>query len=322
MNNSNTDQSSLTGQPLFTDHTAPWFQPVPSQPFPTPPVFPPPFNPGWPHPPAPLPPNGPNPPVHIVPLGTAPKGAQDAALKEVVDAFVAAEKSRKPARRTKRAAKPRTHVFFVLDASSSMLAGKAMTLAGYNQQVDIVREQAKDAGATSVSLLVFSHEVQSLYAYQEVDKLEHLTDATYRPNGSTALLDALGAAIRAALAAPGIADESCAVLVALFTDGEENASRLYTGPALSECVKALQETGRFTFTLMGPKEHLNDLASLLSIARGNIAGFDASSLADRGRAMGTMAQATSTYMSLRSAGVASSANLYSPPPEEDPPTKP
>jgi Mg-chelatase subunit ChlD len=241
----------------------------------------------------------------------APRGAHDAGLRERVQAFVSADARRRAAEpQMATPAEARTHVLFVLDASGSMLAGKPLTVAGYNQQVDIVREQAQTAGATSVSLIVFSDTVRTLYAHQDVARLEHLSESSYRPQGATALLDALGAAIDAALGAAEVEAPGTAVLVALFTDGEENASRLHTGEALSECVRALEATGRFTFTLMGPREYLDDLASLLSIARGNIAGFDPTSLAGRSHALRTMAQATSTYMSLRAAGASASTDLY------------
>lgn len=304
--------NSTPQQPASVGPAAPWFQPAPGHPSPVPPAAPyPPVGPDWPANPVPFPPQAPvRPPLHSS-LQPRPQGAHDDALRETVQAFVAADKKKRRSKKSAQTDKsPRTRVFFVLDASGSMLSGKELTLAGYNQQVDIVREEAANAGQTQVSLLVFNEEVKTLYAHQDVARLEHLSAKTYRPGGSTALIDALGAAIRQALAAPDIADKSTAVLIALFTDGEENASQLHTGPALSECVKLLQDTGRFTFTLMGPKEHLNDLASLLSIARGNIAGFDASSLSDRGRAMHTMAAATASYMALRSAGIACSANLY------------
>lgn len=253
----------------------------------------------------------------------APRGAHDAGLRERVQAFVSADARRRAAEpQMATPAEARTHVLFVLDASGSMLAGKPLTVAGYNQQVDIVREQTQAAGAASVSLVVFNDTARTLYAHQDAARLEHLSESSYRPQGSTALLDALGAAIDLALVAPGVQTPGTAVLVALFTDGEENASRLHTGEALSECVRALEATGRFTFTLMGPREHLNDLASLLSIARGNIAGFDATSLAGRGQALHTMAQATSTYMSLRAVGATASADLYAGANAEDAPDAP
>lgn len=233
-------------------------------------------------------------------------GPRDVALREAVRAFVAA-----PTRDTQALDAPaRTHVVVVLDASSSMLAGKALTIAGFNQQVDIVREQTREAASATVSLLVFNETVSPTYLHQPVQRLTHLDDALYRPRGSTALYDAVGAAIEAALAAPGVDEPGAAVLVAVFTDGEENASRLHSGPALAECVRALQDTGRFTFTLMGPRERLHELADALTLERGNVAGFDAASLVDRERAMTQMTQATATYMTLRATGASAATDLY------------
>jgi hypothetical protein len=212
--------------------------------------------------------------------------------------------------------KKRTHILFVLDESGSMDTGKDITIKGYNEQVDIVRASGDDGGETSISLLKFNYELRWQYQKKSVSGLAPLTEQSYVPNGGTALYDAIGSAIAAASEFPGAEDDETAVLVAIFTDGMENSSRTWVGPRLEQLrrdVSRLQETGRWTFTLLGPKQGLSSLADLLAIDRSNVAGFDPGSLASRQHAFASMSGATGTYLSARSVGMTAASNLYAQP---------
>lgn len=254
-------------------------------------------------------------PAPIVPVLKDPQGVERPDLAARVAQFIERCTS---VPGDQKNAKQRTQVLFVLDSSGSMQAGKHITIAGFNQQVDVVREMAQDAGQTSVTLITFSSQVRQCYTDKPAQALEHLTDASYRVGGGTALLDAVGAAIETAIGSPQVTDPNTAVLIAIFTDGEENASRYMTGDMISEGVRALEATGRFTFTLMGPNEHLESLADMLKIQKGNVARFDAATDAGRARGMGQMAAATSAYMALRSTGAMASTCLYSEPRDAQP----
>ncbi len=213
----------------------------------------------------------------------------------------------------------RTHAYFILDASGSMRRDKDVTVVGYNQQVDTVRESAALGGETSVSLLVFADEVGVSYLHQPVSHLVSMTEQSYRPDGNTALMDALGAAIERALDAPGSLESTCAFLFQAFTDGEENASKVCSPEVIARCVQLLETTGRFTFTLIGPREQLNSMADMLSLAKGNVQGCDPTSRLEKAGAFASMQGATSRYFSMRSAGVTASACLYVEPPEGETP---
>jgi hypothetical protein len=214
---------------------------------------------------------------------------------------------------------PRTHAFFLLDASGSMVTDKDVTIAGFNQQVDVVQEMAKEVGDTTVSLMTFSSTVEVRSQYRPVESLQKLTALTYRPQGGTALFDALGAAMEQAMAAPGATEANTAALIASFTDGDERDSRYCGAAVIAHCIKLLEGTGRFTFTLMGPNTHLETMGDVLKISKGNISGFDVSSRFDKARAFQAMSGATETYMTLRSKGVMASSALYAAPqPNSDP----
>lgn len=232
-----------------------------------------------------------------------PGRAMDAAMKAKVDQFVGS--TLKHSEGVKR-----THFILLLDQSTSMLNGKALTLAGFNQQVQVIRANAADAGQITVSVVLFDTQVKPLFVGMPMTSLKELTEATYLPNGGTALYDAAGSVLEIAMALPGANDPSTAIFVSVLTDGEDLSSRHVSGKAVGECVKKLTDTGRFTFALMGPQEHLNDLANVLSLDRGNVDGFDPSSIQSRAASAGAMAGSMQSYMSSRSIGAMASTNLY------------
>jgi hypothetical protein len=204
----------------------------------------------------------------------------------------------------------RTHMLFLLDQSLSMLRGRDVTMAGFNDQVAMVTEQHAGLGDATVSLLLFNDSVTTRYAFAHPSRLERLSEATYRPHNDTALYDALGQSMDLLSQAEGFAEENTAFFVSVFTDGDENASRHCGGTLISKLITMLEATGRVTFAFMGPREGLKSIADVLALAPGNIAGYDPSSIAGRTEAFNSMSSATATYMMLRSQGMSATRNLY------------
>ncbi|MNR71481.1 von Willebrand factor type A domain protein [compost metagenome] len=203
-----------------------------------------------------------------------------------------------------------THAALLLDESSSMHPHRGAALEGYNAQVGLVCEGAREAGNTRVTLTVFNSYARRVLAASDVEKLTALESDKYRPSGGTALYDALGETIAFLLSQPGSDDPNTAFLVAAFTDGEENSSRTFSGQTLKDLITRLEATGRWTFTLMGPQGGADEMAKVLNIPIGNVASFNGASTASVNEAFGRMAQASATYMNLRANGVTASASLY------------
>lgn len=205
---------------------------------------------------------------------------------------------------------PLTNVAFILDGSSSMTTGKQATIDGFNSQANAVREGAKTAGETRFTEVFFANEVQVRRVAASLDQLEPLSDANYHPEGGTALYDAIGSTIASLLQTPGINCRNTATLVTIFTDGEENSSRLYSVHTVRELISRLEATGRWTFALVGPSRSVGTLAQMLAVKPGNVAGFAPESVASRRAVFDKMVGASATYMSARSLGETSAHSLY------------
>lgn len=205
---------------------------------------------------------------------------------------------------------PLTNVAFVLDKSSSMETGKSATIEGFNDQVRVVTEGAKTAGETTFTEVQFSSGVEVRRVAAALSTMSKLTNETYVPSGWTALYDALGDTICALLMTPRIGSVLTANLVTLFTDGEENQSTRYDTEILSELIKRLEATGRWTFALVGPRGGVTTLAKLLAVKQTNVAGYNPASVEERVQVMGRMSSASASYMNMRSMGVTQACALY------------
>ena len=206
---------------------------------------------------------------------------------------------------------PLTHAALILDESLSMSRHKGVALEGYNTQVDVIKEGARGAGKTLVSLNVFNSVPRQVLSAVDVEILRKLQPHEYSPNGGTALFDAFGDTIALLLAQPGAQDPNTAFLVSGFTDGEENSSTRYSGKVLKDLITRLEATGRWTFTLMGPHGGAQELASVLNLNVGNVAAFDPARQESVHEAFSTMKLASNGYMNMRSSGERASACFYS-----------
>ena len=208
------------------------------------------------------------------------------------------------------AAAPLTHIVSLLDQSSSMSFGLEATLEGFNANVHAVREGAREAGRTLFTDIRFSSSVDLRQLAGSLEAMQPLSRENYAPHGGTALFDAIGAAIEGLLAQADIWQPQTAVLVTVFTDGEENSSRRYSATTLRALIERLEATGRWTFALIGPHAGARDLASALAIKEGNVKGYDVSSIQGKVGAFADVAAASTQYMSLRSVGATASNKVF------------
>ncbi len=160
------------------------------------------------------------------------------------------------------------HVYnlIILDESGSMNSIKGPTIRGFNEVVQTIKDvEEKFADQKHfVSLIVFdSRATRTIHWNAELGALQPLDEHTYQPNASTPLYDAMGLGIsRMKESLPK--DATYNVLVTVITDGEENASRTYTGPMIKELVEDLKERS-WTFAYIGANHDVEAFARRMSI---------------------------------------------------------
>ena len=144
-----------------------------------------------------------------------------------------------------------TEIVFILDRSGSMAGLEADTVGGFNAMLERQRHEAGDA---LLSAVLFSNDSEVLYDRVDVGKVKPLTDAQYRVGGCTALLDAIGDAVRHIRNVHKYAreeDRPAKTVFVITTDGMENASRRYTCDAVRRMVTDAQERYGWEFLFLG-----------------------------------------------------------------------
>ena len=139
------------------------------------------------------------------------------------------------------------HLYMLLDRSGSMSGWEQDVIGGFNT---FIKEQQKEKDDCSVTLVQFDGQApyEVIIDAQDLSTVTELAPNVYRPRGNTPLLDALGRMIKNAEKSE--AQQAEDVLVWVFTDGLENASREFTYEQIKALVAEKEKAG-WTFMFMG-----------------------------------------------------------------------
>ena len=143
-----------------------------------------------------------------------------------------------------------TEIVFILDRSGSMSGLEADTIGGFNAMIE---KQKKADGKALISTVLFDHVSTVLHDRVPLERVEPMTDRDYTVRGSTALLDAIGGAIRHIANVHKYAREEDRPMHTLFvitTDGMENASRNYNIETVRHMIHQQKEQG-WEFLFLG-----------------------------------------------------------------------
>ena len=164
----------------------------------------------------------------------------------------------------------RVHVTVLLDRSGSMGSVADDTIGGFNTFLD---EQRQLPGECRVTLVQFDGQdpQEVVLDAAPIAGAANLDADTYRPRGSTPLLDAVGAVVDR-IDARVAADPDEFQLVAIITDGYENASQRRTGEEIRELVRSRSDDG-WAFVFLGANVDAFDEARKLGLEASQAADF-------------------------------------------------
>lgn len=174
----------------------------------------------------------------------------------------------------KKVGRAQAHVVFILDDSGSMQACRAETIAGFNE---FLQGQKNNLDLrTYVSLYKFDGvNVTCVLSRADVDRVEPLTTASYNPQGTTNLLDAIGTVIFKVneFIAVQLKKERDAVTVVVLTDGAENASHRFSAEAVKTLIEKTEVRG-WTYFFLGANIDAFSVSSTLGFGAGNTIQYD------------------------------------------------
>jgi hypothetical protein len=157
-----------------------------------------------------------------------------------------------------------TRIAIVLDRSGSMESCKESTVSGFNE---FIRTQQELPGEAKVKLVQFDDQYETVFDVN-LKLCPELTQNTFVPRGSTALLDAQGRTIvelGKELAALPENERPSKVIVVTLTDGLENASKEYNLERIGELIREQRDKYNWDFVFLGANQDAIATAAAMSI---------------------------------------------------------
>jgi len=165
----------------------------------------------------------------------------------------------------------KNRIAVVFDRSGSMDNIRKGAVSVYNNVVETIKRNSRTGDQeTEVSFFYFDNGVSPVLVNQEAKSLKPLTVDEYRPQGGTALFDAVALAIDT-MEKKDAEDTAYAVMV--LTDGEENASTRYPTKEpkkFKELLRSKIKTDLWTFAFMVPADEMQTFLNLTGLPDGNV----------------------------------------------------
>lgn len=168
-----------------------------------------------------------------------------------------------------------TELVFILDRSGSMAGLERDTIGGFNAMIE---KQKKQEGECLVNTVLFSNDAEVIHDRVSLERIEPMTDRDYTVGGCTALLDAIGGAIRHIstvykYARPEDVPEH--TLFVITTDGMENASRRFSADEVRAMIERQKREHGWEFLFVGANIDAVQTAKRFGIAEDRAVNYHA-----------------------------------------------
>ena len=165
-----------------------------------------------------------------------------------------------------------TELVFILDRSGSMGGLEADTIGGFNGMIE---KQKKEEGEAYVSTILFDNESEVIHDRVKLSEIRPMTEEDYYVRGCTALLDAIGDAVKHISNIHKYArpeDVPAHTMFVITTDGMENASRRYTYKEIKKLIGKQKELG-WEFLFIGANIDAVEVAERVGISKERTANY-------------------------------------------------
>jgi len=166
-----------------------------------------------------------------------------------------------------------TEMVFILDKSGSMAGLEADTIGGFNSMIE---RQKKLPGRALVSTVLFSYDSTVLHDRVDLHRIRPMTDREYAVGGGTALIDAIGGAVRHIGNVHKYVraeDRPEHTVFVITTDGMENASRRYGSDEVKAMIRRQKERYGWEFLFLGANIDAVETAAHFGIAEDRAVTF-------------------------------------------------
>ena len=166
-----------------------------------------------------------------------------------------------------------TELVFILDRSGSMHGLESDTIGGFNSLID---KQKMTEGKCYVSTVLFDNECKVLHDRVELENVKPMTHNDYQVGGCTALIDAIGGAIKHIgnihkYARPE--DVPAKTMFVITTDGMENASHKFSSDEVKKMIKRQKEKYGWEFLFIGANIDAVETAATFGIDKSRAVNY-------------------------------------------------
>ena len=170
-----------------------------------------------------------------------------------------------------------TELVFILDRSGSMAGLEGDTIGGFNAMIE---KQMKEPGEAFVSTILFDNVSEVLHDRVSLESVPKMTDRDYTVRGCTALIDAIGGAIKHIgnihkYARPEDVPEHTMFIIT--TDGMENASRRFSSDEVKKMIERQKAEFGWEFLFIGANIDAVQTAAQFGIGHDRAVNYHADS---------------------------------------------
>lgn len=181
-------------------------------------------------------------------------------------------------------------VWLVVDKSGSMNSVRDATISGYNEYLETLKRNI--TGETLMGLTIFSDRALTGELINIRDMVP-MTHENYRPDGMTALYDAIGSAICAIERETLRLGGNSPIVLAIQTDGYENSSREYTRDKIFQMIEERKRRGNWTFVFLGADQDAFAASRSIGVSAGNTFNYSSAETKTTFKRLGRV---TANYM--------------------------
>lgn len=173
--------------------------------------------------------------------------------------------------------KDTTEIICIIDRSGSMESIRSDAIGGFNR---FLADQQAPEDPARLTMVLFDDQYEVVYDGTDIRDVKRLTNRTFVPRGSTALLDAIGKTLNtvsARFADMPANDRPEKVIVVILTDGQENASREFTLPVVRKMITTYTNDLKWDFIYLAANQDAFAESEKMGIAADKTMHFSADS---------------------------------------------
>lgn len=166
-----------------------------------------------------------------------------------------------------------TELVFIIDKSGSMASLEKDTIGGFNAMIE---KQKKLDGECLVSCVLFDNGQKVIYDRVPISEVVPMTEKDYCAGGCTALVDALGLAVKhIGSIHKYIREEDVPehTIFVITTDGMENASKIYSADKVRKMVNKKTEKHGWEFLYLAANFDAVETGAAIGIKEGRTANY-------------------------------------------------